>query len=460
MTTEHLPVVGQPAAEEHQAGEVMAITGLTPRRKTAPVRVGDVIIGGAAPIAVQSMTKTDTRDVEGTVDQIARMADAGADVVRVTCNNREAGESMVEIVKRSRLPIIADIHFDHRLALAALDAGVQGLRLNPGNIRDRDKIVEVVGAAKERGISIRIGVNAGSLPPDEMTGAGYSGREAVEKRDAAAAVADAAAATTDGAAVAAAGGATTAGAVAADSDRAGQEDDGIEDLMQLETAPPRPPQETAERMVRAAEGHIRILEDCGFGMGMIKVSLKASDVPTTLLANRMFSALGNPYPLHLGLTEAGPPPAGTVKSAVALGTLLGEGIGDTVRVSLTADPVDEIIAAKEIIKSLSANPIGPNLVACPTCGRLEIDLFKMTKEIEPYMAKIKRSITVSVMGCVVNGPGEGAHADLGIAGGKGRGILYKKGQVVRSMDEAELLPAIIAELEEIAAEDAAATAAT
>ncbi|HXA42544.1 MAG TPA: flavodoxin-dependent (E)-4-hydroxy-3-methylbut-2-enyl-diphosphate synthase [Candidatus Solibacter sp.] len=414
---------------QHETGEIMAITGLRPRRHTAPVRVGDVIIGGAAPIAVQSMTKTDTRDVKGTVDQIARMADAGADIVRVTCNNREAGEAMVDIVKQSRLPIIADIHFDHRLALAALAAGVQGLRLNPGNIRDHDKVVEVVRGAKEREISIRIGVNAGSLPPDEMTGAGYGGREAVEKTQAA----------------------------EARKELVGEGDeDGIEDLMQLETAPPRPPEETAERMVRAAVGHIKILEANDFGMGMIKVSLKASDVPTTLLANRKFAELGNPYPLHLGLTEAGPPPAGTIKSSVALGTLLGEGIGDTIRVSLTADPVDEILCGKEIIKSLSAHPIGPNLVACPTCGRLEIDLFAMTKAIEPYMAKIKRSITVSVMGCVVNGPGEGAHADIGIAGGKGRGILYKKGQVVNSMDEAELLPAIIEELEKIAAEDAAA----
>jgi (E)-4-hydroxy-3-methylbut-2-enyl-diphosphate synthase len=337
---------------------------------------------------------------------------------------------MVKIVERSRLPIIADIHFDHRLALAALTAGVHGLRLNPGNIRDRDKIVEVVAAAKERGISIRIGVNSGSLPPDEMTGAGYSGREAVEKRDAAEA--------------------------SRSQESVGQADeDGLEDLTQVATAPPRPPEETSDRMVRAAMGHIQILEDCDFGMGMIKVSLKASDVPTTLLAYRKFAALDNPYPLHLGLTEAGPPPAGTVKSSVALGALLQEGIGDTIRVSLTADPVDEIICGKEIIKALSANPTGPNLVACPTCGRLEIDLFKMTKEIEPYIARIKRPLTVSVMGCVVNGPGEGAHADIGIAGGKGRGILYKKGQVVRSMDESELLPAIIAELETIAAEDAA-----
>ena len=379
--SENLPVI----QGEHQAGEIMAITGLVPRRKPAPVRVGDVI--------------------------------------RVTCNNREAGESMVEIVKRSRLPIIADIHFDHRLALMALEAGVHGLRLNPGNIRDRDKVVEVVRAAKERGISIRIGVNAGSLPPDEMSGMGYSGREAVEKGRA---------------------------------EEIGQGDaDGIEELEQMESAPPRPPEETSDRMVRAAMGHIRILEDNDFGMGMIKVSLKASDVPTTLLAYRKFAALGNPYPLHLGLTEAGPPPAGTIKSSVAMGTLLGEGIGDTIRVSLTADPVDEILTGKEIIKSLSAHPIGPNLVACPTCGRLEIDLFGMTKAIEPYMAKIKRNITVSVMGCVVNGPGEGAHADIGIAGGKGRGILYKHGQVVKTMDEKDLLPAIIAELEKIAAEDAA-----
>jgi (E)-4-hydroxy-3-methylbut-2-enyl-diphosphate synthase len=415
---------------EHVTGEIMAITGLVTRRHTAPVRVGDVIIGGAAPIAVQSMTKTDTRDVDGTVDQIARMADAGADVVRVTCNNKEAGDAMVEIVKRTRLPIIADIHFDHRLALAALEAGVHGLRLNPGNIRDRDKVVEVVRGAKERGISIRIGVNAGSLPPDEMTGAGYGGREAVER--------------------------TQATQNRRQELIGAGDEDGIEDLMQLETAPPRPPEETAERMLRAAMGHIKILEANDFGMGMIKVSLKASDVPTTLLANRKFAELGTPYPLHLGLTEAGPPPAGTIKSSVALGTLLGEGIGDTIRVSLTADPVDEILCGKEIIKSLSAHPIGPNLVACPTCGRLEIDLFAMTKAIEPYMAKIKRSITVSVMGCVVNGPGEGAHADIGIAGGKGRGILYKKGQVVKSMDEAELLPAIIEELEKIAAEDAVA----
>jgi (E)-4-hydroxy-3-methylbut-2-enyl-diphosphate synthase len=419
---------------EHVAGEVMAITGLVPRRHTAPVRVGDVIIGGAAPIAVQSMTKSDTRDVDATVEQVARMADAGADVVRITCNNREAGEAMASIVARSRLPIIADIHFDHRLALAALTAGVHGLRLNPGNIRDRDQIVEVVRSARERGISIRIGVNSGSLPPDEMTGAGYGGREAVQR---------------------------TQASDARRQERVSQkpiegEENGIDDLVELETAPPRPPEETAERMVRAAMGHIKILEANDFGMGMIKVSLKASDVPTTLLANRKFAALGTPYPLHLGLTEAGPPPVGTIKSSVALGTLLGEGLGDTIRVSLTADPVDEILCGKEIIKSLSAHPIGPNLVACPTCGRLEIDLFGMTKAIEPYMAKIKRSITVSVMGCVVNGPGEGAHADIGIAGGKGRGILYKKGQVVKSMDEAELLPAIIEELEKIAAEDAAA----
>ncbi|MHB8508771.1 MAG: flavodoxin-dependent (E)-4-hydroxy-3-methylbut-2-enyl-diphosphate synthase [Candidatus Dormibacteria bacterium] len=419
MTREDLPVASQ-------TGEIMALTGLVPRRKTAPVRVGDVIIGGASQVSVQSMSKTDTRDIDATVNQIARMADAGCDVVRVTCNNREAGDAMVEIVKRSRLPIIADIHFDHRLALAALTAGVQGLRLNPGNIREREKIVEVVGAAKERGISIRIGVNSGSLPPDEMTNAPAPGRETLTGRP---------------------------------NNQVGQGDeDGLEELETMESAPPRPPAETADRMVRAAMGHIRILEDCDFGMGMIKVSLKASDVPTTLLANRKFAALGNPYPLHLGLTEAGPPPAGIVKSSLALGTLLQEGIGDTIRVSLTADPVDEILVGKEIIKALSATPIGPNLVACPTCGRLEIDLFAMTKAIEPYMARIKRSITVSVMGCVVNGPGEGAHADIGIAGGKGRGILYKHGQVVRSMDEKELLPAIIEELERIAAEDAAGVA--
>jgi len=283
----------------------------------------------------------------------------------------------------------------------------------------------VVRAARERGVSIRIGVNSGSLPPDETTGAGYAGRDAV---------------------------ATARREESRASLPAAEEE--LEPV--LASAPPRPPEETAERMVRAALGHIGILEDSDFGMGMIKVSLKASDVPTTLLANRKFAALDNPYPLHLGLTEAGPPPAGTVKSSIALGTLLQEGIGDTIRVSLTADPVDEVLVGKEIIKSLSATPTGPNLVACPTCGRLEIDLFGMVKQVEPYMRNIKRPLTVSVMGCVVNGPGEGAHADIGIAGGKGRGILYKKGKVVATMDEKDLLPAIIAELERIAAEDAAA----
>jgi (E)-4-hydroxy-3-methylbut-2-enyl-diphosphate synthase len=413
---EQLPIV-----DSDGTGHIMAITGLVPRRKTAPVRVGDVIIGGAANIAVQSMTKTDTRDVRATVDQIARIHDAGGDLVRVTCNNREAGQAMAEIVKASKLPIIADIHFDYRLALAALEAGVQGLRLNPGNIRERDKVQEVARAARERGISIRIGINAGSLPPDEMTHQPAPGRTTLAAHEA-----------------------------------TGQGDvDGLPELEMMESAPPRPPEETAARMVRAAMGHIKMLEDCDFGMGMIKVSLKASDVPTTLLANRKFAALGTPYPLHLGLTEAGPPPAGTVKSSVALGALLEEGIGDTIRVSLTADPVDEILVGKEIVKSLSATPMGPNLVACPTCGRLEIDLFGMVKQVEPYLRNIKRPLTVSVMGCVVNGPGEGAHADIGIAGGKGRGILYKHGQVVRTMDEKDLLPAIIEELERIAAEDAA-----
>ncbi len=358
------------------------------RRKCQPVRIGEVIVGGAAPIAVQSMTKADTRDVAATVNEIARLHDAGCKIVRVAVPTREAAEAMRSIKRQSRLPIVADIHYDYPLALAALEAGVDALRLNPGNIRDPAKVREIAQRAKEREVPIRIGVNAGSLP----------GR--------------------------------------------GKEGEGR-----------RPPvDQVAEQMVAAAIGHIRVLEALDFDQ--IKVSLKASDPPTMIEANRRIADQIY-YPLHLGVTEAGPPRSGAVKSAVGIGVLLEEGIGDTIRVSLAGDSVTEVETAYEILRSLETEPSGPNLIACPTCGRLEIDMLPMVAEVEKALKKIKRPLNVSIMGCVVNGPGEGMHADIGIAGGKGKGILFKHGKIVGTFPEQELVPALLRELDAIAREDAA-----
>ena len=358
------------------------------RRRTVPVNVGGVVIGGAAPIPVQTMTKTQTEDVGATLAQIERAAAAGADIIRVTCDTREAGAAMRDIVRGSPIPIVADIHYDAPLALLALEAGVQCLRLNPGNITDRDKVADIAREAKARDVPMRIGVNAGSIPQRKELARGR--------------------------------GATIA--------------------------------ETAQRMVDAAMGHIRILEELDFRN--IKVSLKASDVLTNLAANRAFAALGNGYPLHLGLTEAGPVDSGSVKSAMGIGILLAEGIGDTIRVSLVGEPEDEVRVAKQILANLQEKGDGPNLVACPTCGRLEIDMFPMVKRVEEALAGVKRTLTVSVMGCVVNGPGEGMHADIGIAGGRHKGILYRNGAVIASLPEQELIDALVAELRVIADEDA------
>ncbi len=377
-----------PLAPAAAGGPHPTAGGRAPRRPTVPVRVGPVVIGGAAPVSVQTMTKTPTEDVEGTVEQIARAADAGADLIRVTCDTREAGERLPEIVRRSRLPIVADIHYDAPLALVAIDAGVHCLRLNPGNIRQTEKVAEIARRCGAAGIPIRIGVNAGSLPD--------RGRLARGRGD---------------------GG----------------------------------PEEVGERMVAAALGHIRILEALDFRD--IKVSLKASDVLTNLAANRQFAALRNRYPLHLGLTEAGPTRSGAIKSAVGIGLLLAEGIGDTIRVSLVDEPEEEVRVARQILATLETRPSGPNLIACPTCGRLEIDMRPMVARVEAALAGVRRSITVSVMGCVVNGPGEGMHADIGIAGGRQKGILYRRGQVLRTLPEAELVDALVAELQRIAQED-------
>jgi (E)-4-hydroxy-3-methylbut-2-enyl-diphosphate synthase len=360
------------------------------RRRTVPVRVGSVVIGGAAPVSVQTMTKTQTEDVRGTLGQIERAAEAGADIVRVTCDTREAAAALREIVAASPLPIVADIHYDAPLALLALEAGVQCLRLNPGNISDPAKVRDIAAEAKARGVPIRIGVNSGSIP---------------QRKD-------------------------------------------------LDRGRGSTIEETAERMVEAALNHIRILEEHGVGPSMVKVSLKASDVPTNLAANRRFAALGNGYPLHLGLTEAGPVLSGSVKSAMGIGILLAEGIGDTIRVSLVGEPEEEVRVAKQILASLEETPSGPNLIACPTCGRLEIDMNPMVARVDEALRRVRRPLTVSVMGCVVNGPGEGMHADIGIAGGRQKGALFMSGRVVATLPEAELIDALVARLEVIADEDA------
>ncbi len=359
------------------------------RRKTRPIKVGSVVIGGAAPISVQTMTKTPTEDVQGTLAQIGRAAEAGADIIRVTCDTEEAGLALKDIVRNSRLPIVADIHYDAPLALMALDAGIQCLRLNPGNIRQPEKVSEIAHRCQELGVPIRVGVNAGSLP----------GRKALAR---------------------------------------GRGEGGPDDV--------------AQRMVDAAMGHLKILEELGFQD--VKVSLKASDVLTNITANRLFANLPTRYPLHLGLTEAGPTSTGSLKSAMGIGILLAEGIGDTIRVSLVDQPEEEVRVGRQILANLQEKPTGPNLVACPTCGRLEIDMMPMVARVEEALKRVKRPITVSVMGCVVNGPGEGMHADIGIAGGRQKGILYRKGRVVSTMPEAELVDTLVQELDRIATEDA------
>jgi (E)-4-hydroxy-3-methylbut-2-enyl-diphosphate synthase len=367
-----------------------------PRRKSIPVRVGEVVVGGAAPIAVQSMTKTDTRDVQATLDQIGRLREAGCEIVRPAVPDREAAVALREIVKHSPLPIIADIHYNHELALMALEAGVHGLRLNPGNIPDRDKVIKVVRAAKERDVPFRIGVNAGSLP--EEVHKSLREKHQVDRDDRLA---------------------------------------------------------TAQRMVDVALGHCQILEELDYGPGHIKVSLKATDVWTNVIANRLF-AKARAYPIHLGVTESGPVQAGSIRSSVGLGVLLAEGIGDTIRVSLsTDDPTEEIRVGYEILKSLDFRKEGATLVACPTCGRLEYDMVPTVKAVEAHLARIKAPITVAVMGCVVNGPAEARHADIGVTGGRGRGVIFKKGKLHRQVPQEQLLEVLIKEIDELAAERSA-----
>jgi (E)-4-hydroxy-3-methylbut-2-enyl-diphosphate synthase len=359
-----------------------------PRRKSKPVQVGDVQVGGDAPVAVQSMCSTISENTDATIAQLDQLKEAGCDIVRIAVPDRAAADALPEIVRRAPLPIIADIHFDYRWALAAIDAGFDGLRLNPGNIRDAEKVKLVASKAKERGISIRIGVNAGSLPP-------------------------------------------------------------IRALADGELPPSLP-----DRMVGAALWEIKVLNDVDFDD--IKISMKAFDVPTMVEAYRRLAPLV-PYPLHLGVTEAGTPRAGSVRSAIGIGILLAEGIGDTIRVSLAADPVEEVPVCWDILNTLNLRKRGATLVACPTCGRIEIELIPLAQKVEEHFNKRGRILTVAVMGCVVNGPGEAKMADLGIAGGKGRGVIFRKGEIVKTVDEPEFMTALIEEGEKIIAEMDAGT---
>ena len=345
------------------------------RRKTRQVVVGGIRIGGDAPISVQTMTKTKTDDVAGTVGQIKAAAEAGCDIVRVTVNDKEAADAMKEIVRQSPVPIVADIHFNHIFALKALEAGVAKVRLNPGNIGSKDRIRQVLTLAKDRGIPIRIGVNSGSLEEDILQKHGYP---------------------------------------------------------------------TAEALFESAMRHVGICDE--FNFKDIVISVKSTDVKLMIEAYRLV-AQRTDIPLHLGVTEAGTTRVGTIKSSVGIGTLLSEGIGDTIRVSLTDDPVKEVEVGKEILRSLSLASRNVELIACPTCGRLEVDLFGIMAQLEEKLAKTKKPVTIAVLGCVVNGPGEASAADIGIAAGKGVGILYRKGEMVKRVKEEDIVKTILEEVD-------------
>lgn len=336
------------------------------RRKSKEISIGNVKIGNNNPISVQSMCNTDTRNVQETALQIKQLANAGCELVRLAVLNKDAAEAIKELVKISPVPLIADIHFDYKLAIQCINNGIAALRLNPGNIGKRENVEKVVKLAKQQNIPIRIGVNAGSLEKD------------LQDKD-----------------------------------------------MPL-----------AQKMVESAMGHIKILEDLDFDM--IKVSLKSSDVMTTIDAYRLI-ADKIPYPLHLGVTEAGTLKAGLIKSSIGLGTLLAEGIGDTIRVSLTEDPIEEVYAGYEILKSMKLRQKGVNFISCPTCGRTQIDLIKLAKQVEERFKDLDANITIATMGCIVNGPGEAKHADFGIAGGIDEGYVFQKGEIIAKVPESELL---------------------
>ncbi|MCX5729831.1 MAG: flavodoxin-dependent (E)-4-hydroxy-3-methylbut-2-enyl-diphosphate synthase [Deltaproteobacteria bacterium] len=357
------------------------ISAIAERRKTRRIHVGPVPIGDGAPVVVQSMTTTQTTDVEGTLAQIRALAAEGADIVRLAVPDADAAAALPAIVRGSPVPLVSDIHFDYRLALQALEAGIQCVRLNPGNIGSQDRVREVVKAARERNVPIRIGVNAGSLEEDIVARHGWP---------------------------------------------------------------------TAAGMVESAERHIRLLEDQGYRE--IKVSLKAHDIGMTVAANRLFSERFD-YPLHLGITEAGTLMTGTIKSAAGLGILLAAGIGDTLRVSLAADPIEEVKVARSLLKSLGLKFGGATLTACPTCGRCSVAMIPVAERVEQRLSKLKGVVNVAVMGCEVNGPGEAAAADVGVAYGHGGvGLLFKNGKIVKRMRAEDLEEALVAEAERISAE--------
>jgi len=344
------------------------------RKVTRKIKIGNTYIGGDAKISVQSMTNTDTRDVNSTVGQILRLEKAGCDIVRCAVPDMEAAEAIKKIVKKINIPLVADIHFDYRLALKSIENGVSKLRINPGNIGSEERVREVVRASKERGIPIRIGVNSGSL----------------EKS-----------------------------------------------LLQKYGKP------CPEALVESALGHVRILQDMDFHD--IVISIKSSDVLQMIESYKMISSKVN-YPLHLGVTESGTPWRGTIKSSVGIGSLLTEGIGDTIRVSITGDVEEEVKVGREILKSLGYINEGVKFVSCPTCGRTEIDLIGIANEVEKRLANLNKNIKVAVMGCVVNGPGEAREADIGIAGGKGQGLIFKKGEIIKKVKESELVEELMKEI--------------
>lgn len=344
------------------------------RRQTRRVMIGGIPVGGDAPISVQTMTKTKTSDVEATLAQVRQAAEAGCDIIRITVNDKAAAEAMPAIVAGSPIPVVADIHFNHVFALASIDAGVAKVRINPGNIGSIDRIHAVLGAAKDRGIPIRIGINSGSLEEDILVKHGYP---------------------------------------------------------------------TAEALYESAMRHAEICEN--FGFRDVLISVKSTDVRLMVEAYRLIAARTD-YPLHLGVTEAGTTRVGTIKSAVGIGALLAEGIGDTIRVSLTDEPHKEIEVGKEILRSLGLATRNVEIIACPTCGRLEVDLFTITRELEDRLKDIRKPVKVALLGCVVNGPGEASEADIGIAAGKGVGILYRRGEVVRRVREDEIIDAVVDEV--------------
>lgn len=345
------------------------------RKTTRKVKVGNIFVGGGSVVSVQSMTNTDTRDVKATINQIKRLQEAGCDIVRVAVPDMEAAIAIKGISEEISIPLVADIHFDYKLALESIKNGVSALRINPGNIGSNDRVRLVAEAAKDKNIPIRIGVNAGSLSKD---------------------------------------------------------------LLEKYKKP------TAEALVESALRHVDILEDMNFHD--IVISIKSTDINTMINSYRLMSKKVD-YPLHLGVTEAGTPWRGTIKSSIGIGTLLSEGIGDTIRVSLTSDPVEEIKVGREILKNFGYVKGGIEFISCPTCGRTEIDLIRIANEVEDKLSTCQKDIKVAIMGCVVNGPGEAREADFGIAGGKGEGLIFKKGEILRKVKEEDLVNELIKEIE-------------